>query len=138
MLEYARQRFALRREDPRTKKSRLQTLLDIKTQTGLVTGELNSLVPLPSETAYLWEWYQDLEIARQASMGGPLPIPWAEIEAYFRLRRIRADAWEVDTIRTLDAEYMVSLTDAPAPAVASASTFRDVMNEPTADRPGRS
>lgn len=103
-----------------------------------MTGELKNLIPLPPETGYIWEWFQDLEVARQASMGGPLPIPWSEIEAYFRLRRIRVDAWEADTIRTLDAEYMVSLTEAPKPTVESASSFLEVTNEPTSDRPRRS
>lgn len=104
----------------------------------MVTGELKNLIPLPPETAYLWEWYRDIEAGRQYGMSGPLPLQWGEIEAYFRLQRVRLDTWEVATIRNLDAEYIASLVDEGTPAVANASSFRDVVNEPTANRSRRS
>lgn len=90
------------------KKSRLQVAYDIQRQTGITPKTLTTLKRLPLETAHLWEWYQDVSTGRQAGMNGMCPLTWEAIDAYFRLKRIRPEGWEVDTIRAIDAEFMAS------------------------------
>lgn len=134
LLEYARQRFALGKIDPKTNKSRLQTMIDIRTQTGVVRKELREMRSLPPETAYLWEWYEALSQRRGASMSVNA-ISWADMWAFFQLRGISPQPWEVDTICQLDTAYLLcQASDAPQGAVQGAG---DLQTHITGKRDGK-
>lgn len=62
--------------------------------------------PPPPETAYLWRWFRDLEMARQGGQMGPQPLTYQEMEAWSRLARVRLTPWEADCLRSLDVVYL--------------------------------
>ena len=111
------------------KKSRLQVAYDILRQTGITPTTLTTLKRLPAETAHIWEWYEQLGAGRQTGMGGMCPLTWESIDAYFRLKRIRPEAWEVDTIRAIDAEFMVSQGGDSPDVAADASSLMGRVNK---------
>ncbi len=111
------------------KKSRLQVAYDIQKQTGITPTTLTTLKRLPPETAHLWEWYQDISTGRQTGMGGMCPLAWEAFDAYFRLKRIRPEAWEVDTIRAIDAEFMASQGEDSSNVAADASSLMSRVNK---------
>lgn len=110
LLEYARRRFALDKPDAKTGKSRLQTQYDIRKQTGVVTSVLQSLGHVPPETAYLWEWYEALSARRGAGFSVNA-LSWSDMRAFFYLRRLSPEPWEVDTICAIDTAYLNSRAD---------------------------
>lgn len=73
-------------------------------------------LPPPSDTAYLWGWFGDLDVARQCGMNGAQSTPYQEIESWARLMRIRLAPWEVECLRMLDVLCLNSEADGEVPA----------------------
>lgn len=111
------------------KKSRLQVAYDIQKQTGITPTTLTTLKHLPAETSHVWDWYQQISMGRQAGMSGMLPLTWEAFDAFFRLKRIRPEAWEVDTIRSIDAEFMASQGEESQNVAADASSLMGRVNK---------
>lgn len=63
---------------------------------------------LPEDADYLWGWFHRLSNRRQIGMA-PGPLTWPQIEAFFRLLRIRADEWELRALELLDNAWLESL-----------------------------
>lgn len=109
-------------------------MLDIRKQTGVVRKELRDMKPLPHETAYLWEWFLAMSERRGASMSVNA-LAWSDIAAFFQLRGLSPQPWEVDTICQLDTAYLVcQASDAPQGAVTGAS---GLQNHLTGKRDGK-
>ena len=133
MLEFARRRFALDKIDPTTGKSRLQTLQDIRKQTGVVRRELRDLPLAPPETEYLWNWFLDLSARRQAGFSINA-LAWADIHAYFTLKRLSPEPWEVDTLCLLDSVYLeAQAKDSNAPVANATGLGSQVTGKRSAD-----
>lgn len=130
LLEYAEAHFALSRPDAQFgQKTRLQVLLDVRRQTGVVAPELESLPVLPFCVAYLWEWFCDLSRGRgRDAAGAPLPIDWSAIWAFFDLLKIAPLGWEIRGIILLDDAYLDSRCgNAGRPSAKSADGLRTAM-----------
>jgi len=56
----------------------------------------------------LWPWFHRLSNRRQVGMA-PGPLTWPQIEAFFRLLRIRADEWELRALELLDNAWLESV-----------------------------
>lgn len=85
-------------------------LIEIRTQTKVVAPELINLAPIPAEIEYLWDWYLDLAGARTAGFSVNA-LTWSDVRAYFDLLKISPEAWEVRTIRRIDAAFLASRAD---------------------------
>lgn len=117
--------FALSKPD-KTGKTRLQVLLDIKKQTGVIAKELSELPELPSETAHVWDWFGALSNRRGAGFALE-PIAWNDMDAFFRLRKIRPMGWEADCIAQLDDAFLASRMGKADGAVSSAKGMKNAM-----------
>jgi hypothetical protein len=91
-----------------------------------VAPELANLPDLPEETAHIWQWYCDLSSARGAGFSINA-IAWTDIWAYFDLKRMRPEPWEVQTIRALDDAFLVSRIDEATGSVAGAKSLKSRM-----------
>jgi hypothetical protein len=112
----------LDKPDPKTGKSRLQVLIEIRTQTKVVAPELINMVPVPIEIEYLWDWYLDLANARTAGFSVNA-LTWSDIRAYFTLLKISPEPWEVRTIRDIDAAFLASRADNTSGTVKNAKAL---------------
>lgn len=92
----------------------------------MVAPELANLPALPDETAHIWHWYCDLSSARGAGFSINA-IAWSDIWAYFDLKRMRPEPWEVQTIRALDDAFLVSRIDEATGSVAGAKSLKNRM-----------
>lgn len=101
-------------------------LIEIREQTGVIAPELANLPDLPDETAHIWNWYGDLSAARGAGFSINA-IAWTDIWAYFDLKRMRPEPWEVQTIRTLDDAFLVSRVEEATGSVAGAGALKGRM-----------
>lgn len=66
--------------------------------------------PLPPEVRHLWQTFLELHRTRPSGFGASA-IPYAEIDAWSRLKRLPLDPWEVDAVVELDAAWMDSQAD---------------------------
>lgn len=122
LLEYAEAHFALSRPDARTGRARLQTLLEVAQQTGVVAPELRCLPSLPLGAEHVWGWFCDLSRARAHGFAGPLPLRWEGMKAFFGLLGVTPLNWEIRAIIRLDVAYISSRNgDAPGAIVSGAS-----------------
>lgn len=126
LLEFARAHFALSKVDPATGKTRLKLYLEIKEQTGVEAPELKALPPLPEETGHIWIWFEDLSSARGAGFTINA-ISWHDVWAYFDLKRVRPQAWEVQTLRALDDAFLQSRVETTGTAVADSKALKNRM-----------
>lgn len=85
----------------------------------MVRSELMRMKSVPPETEYIWNWYLDLSARRSAGFSVNA-IGWSDIWAFFQLRRITPEPWEVDTICLIDSTYLSSRAETSTTAVASA------------------
>ncbi|OUL98543.1 hypothetical protein A8M77_30955 [Variovorax sp. JS1663] len=88
--------------------------------------ELASLPELPRETAHIWDWYQDLSGARGAGFSINA-ISWIDVWAYFQLKRMTPQPWEVQTLRALDEAFLQSRLDETAGTVKGAKHLKNRM-----------
>lgn len=71
-------------------------------QTGVKPPALDDLVELPPEMSYVWEYFLRLNRKRTSSGFGVNPIPFSEIESFFKLNQIEYSPDEVQLIEMLD------------------------------------
>lgn len=62
---------------------------------------------MPVRTAHVWRWFRELCLGRQRTdSGAPLPIAYAEIEAWARMTGKQVRPFEVHLLKTLDVMYL--------------------------------
>lgn len=110
-------------------KTRLQVLLDVRRQTGVIAPELKRMPTLPFSVAYLWEWFCDLSRGRGVdASGSPRPLTWEAIWAFFDLLKIAPLDWEIRGIIRVDEAYLDSrYGNSGRPSAESAGAMRTVM-----------
>lgn len=69
---------------------------------------------LPPEVRHLWHTFLELNRTRPSSGFGASAIPFAEMDAWQRLKRMPFEAWEVDAIRELDDAWLESQAESTA------------------------
>lgn len=75
---------------------------------------------LPEGAEVLWEAFQRLSLTRGMGPRGPLPISFAEIEAYTRLMRMPLEPDHVRTILAMDEVLLEALRKRGASAPSGA------------------
>ncbi|WP_435404779.1 phage tail assembly chaperone [Methylobacterium isbiliense] len=60
---------------------------------------------MPPAGAHVWRWFWSLSNQRTGTGSGPNALPFSEIEAWGRLKRIRLKRWELDAILAMDRVY---------------------------------
>jgi hypothetical protein len=63
---------------------------------------------MPLELSYLWDWFQELHIARGGNGWGPNPFSYSDIAAWAGLTGTDIRASEVKTILILDRLWLVA------------------------------
>ena len=88
-------------------------MLSVERQTGATPAALIGDTELPEDADYLWAWFIRLSQRRQVGMTQG-PLTWPQIEAFFRLMRVKADEWELRALELLDNAWLESLADEQA------------------------
>jgi len=60
----------------------------------------------PPGAAYLWSWFLQLHAGRRSGGFGPANLAYVDIEAFFRLHRIKPEPWEIEAIMAVDGEWL--------------------------------
>jgi hypothetical protein len=109
LLEVARVHFALSKPD-KDGKTRLQMLLAIRDQTGVVAEELQNMPEFPAETEHIWRWFN--RISRRRAAGFNIEaLSWHDIDSFFRRMKIDPEGWELDALCDLDDAFLSSRFD---------------------------
>lgn len=133
-MEFAGAQFALSKPDPKTGKTRLRLLYEIRQQTGVVAPELVNMPELPRGAEHVWSWYCELDAKRQSGMSINA-LSWSDIRAYFSLKGITPSPWELRALTRLDDAFLVSRFDNKVGAAKSARTLkRQVSGKAARDR----
>ena len=66
---------------------------------------------LPAALSYLWNHFAMLHRCRGNNGFGPNPISWSEMQAYCYMTGARLAPWEVEAIRLLDDEFLLSTVE---------------------------
>ena len=61
---------------------------------------------MPVSCSDVWGWFLNLNDSRTSNGFGFDPIMYSEIEAYFNLKQITPEQWEIDLIKRLDREVL--------------------------------
>lgn len=56
-------------------------------------------------------WFWELSASRQAGMNGPLPLPWAELQAWLTLSGEHVTREELAILRGMDAAFLTGLDE---------------------------
>jgi hypothetical protein len=80
--------------------------MNVWEQTGQRPRELDNLAELPTSCYECWSWFLNLNESRTSNGFGFNPISYSDIDAFFRLRKIIPEQWEVDLIKRLDRETL--------------------------------
>lgn len=75
-------------------------------QLGERPRELDDLKVLPPSCYAVWGWFMTLNESRSSSGFSLNPITYSDIAAYFQLKQITPDDWEIDLIKRFDREVM--------------------------------
>lgn len=75
-------------------------------QTGVKPKELDNIPELPSSCEEVWSWFLNLHESRSSNGFGVNPIPYSDIDAFFRLKQIQPELWEIDLLKRLDRETL--------------------------------
>lgn len=75
-------------------------------QLGERPKELDDLKVLPSSCYAVWGWFMSLNESRSSSGFGLNPIAYSDISAYFQLKQVIPDEWEIDLLKRFDREVM--------------------------------
>lgn len=67
---------------------------------------LDALAPCPPAVEYLWEYFLEMHNRRRNYGWGATHITFDEIKSWCDLRKIRLDAWELDTLIKVDDKFM--------------------------------
>ena len=68
--------------------------------------ELEDIPELPTSCMGIWGWFLELNESRTSTGFGFNPISYSDIDAFFRLRQITPEQWEIDLIKRLDREVL--------------------------------
>lgn len=108
--------FALGIEDKdgHTLRERLEGLLKrARTPERRAEIEAELGVPeMPAAIAYLWSAFQRIRSRRGGNGFGPVPIMWADIDAFVRLSGVRLAPWEIEIVEALDDAWLDALGSA--------------------------
>jgi hypothetical protein len=120
---YANAQFELSKPDS-SGRPLIRQLVAIYEQTGKLAPQLANLPMLPSFTAHIWHWF--CELSRTRSSGFAVQsIAWSEIFAFFSLKRIDPERWEIDALLKIDIAFMASRDAAPVITDAKALKAAD-------------
>jgi hypothetical protein len=95
-------------------------------QTGVVAPELKDLPSLPLGTEHIWRWFCDLD-AKRTSGWSMNPITWSDIHAYFGIRRVRPQPWELTALARLDDTFITSRIKPVAGSAQGAKALKQRM-----------
>ena len=71
---------------------------------------------LPLCVRHLWDWWQELHLARGSSGFGPVPLSWSDIDAWARLTGARPSPPELRAIMALDRAIVSVLIEKKPPS----------------------
>ncbi|WP_432444677.1 phage tail assembly chaperone [Rhizobium leguminosarum] len=72
-----------------------------------LSDQLNGKMPrIPIAGRHVWEWFWKMDRTREGTGYGINPLQPAQIEAWFRIRRIHPSPWHLDAIDRLDGTRM--------------------------------
>lgn len=91
-------------------KSKLQHAEQFYKATGIYPEELDG-PELPDTLIHIWDWFQELNQAREFDEYGPKAISFSEIQAWCRLRGLKPTPTEVRLIKKLDMQYLNTAQD---------------------------
>jgi len=77
-------------------------------QTGVKPKELEDIKELPESCNQVWRWFIDLNNARSSNGYGVNPIAYSDLKAYLDLIGIEIEDWELNLIKRIDNEAMIS------------------------------
>ena len=77
---------------------------------------------MPDGAEHLAEWFWSLSSSRQHGMSGPLPLSYAEIQAWLGLTGEVVSREEIAILRQMDAGFMTG--------VEEWRTWRDALRKP--------
>lgn len=86
------------------------TLKTVERMTGRMPEEGINPVDFPEALAHLWQWFLQLNSARQSGMSAS-PITYPDMRAFFSLYGIAPQGWELDAIRLLDGIALESMSE---------------------------
>lgn len=95
-----------------TRSAQRTHLLEACKQMGKTPKELGICLPeepipdLPENGAYLWEWFCELSSGRGNNGFGPLPLSWADMDAWARLTGNCPEPWETAILRSMDGVFL--------------------------------
>jgi hypothetical protein len=115
----------LTRPEQDTGKSRLQILLDIRAQTGVIAKELREAPQMSTAVQHVWGWFCDLSRGRTAGMTINA-IGWADMRAFFDLIGVKPLRWEISALRRIDDAFIESRLGTPT---AKITTAQDMMRQ---------
>lgn len=110
LVEFSRHEFRLGKlgSDGKTLRETLDVVARAK---GVMPEEGINPVSFPEAVGHVWEWFLHLNASRQAGMGGPMPVTYTEIAAFFNLEGVELSGWELQAIRWLDRIALEPIAD---------------------------
>ncbi len=72
---------------------------------GVAAPQIERLEP---EDWQIYNWFADLNKARQSGMNGPLPIPYTEMQAWLLLTRETVSSAQITLLRDMDEAYLIA------------------------------
>lgn len=81
---------------------------------GQLVPELANEEEIPYFMQYIWEYFQELNMARGSSGFGPSTFTYTEIDAWARLTDRKLEPWEVKLIKNIDTMWVYRMTEKKA------------------------
>lgn len=75
-------------------------------RTGRQPAKLANAPAMPIGCGRLWADFLELSHCRGSTQTGAMPITFADLDAWQRVRGVRLEAWEVDAIRRADMAFL--------------------------------
>lgn len=75
-------------------------------RTGRKPAKLANAPAMPKGCGRLWADFLELSHCRGSTQSGAMPITFADLDSWQRVRRVRLEAWEVDAIRRADMAFL--------------------------------
>lgn len=75
-------------------------------QTGIKPRELEDLLEIPRSCYECWSWFLELNESRSSNGFGMNPLSYSDTDAFFRLKQVLPEIWEIDLLRRLDREVL--------------------------------
>ncbi|MXN48812.1 hypothetical protein GR138_26795 [Shinella kummerowiae] len=105
----------------------LKSLLVAALREQLATG---SSARIPAGGDLIWQWFKDLSSTRTAHAAGANPISFAEMEAYFRLRRVSPGEHHVDILLAMDAVFLGHIHEGSRPLPEGVKALPPISKRP--------